>query len=179
MVVEILAVAIQTSPNLQGFTLPGVHTTTHIFSGFVDDSTLFLHKACQLRPALDIIMEFGRLSGLQVQLAKSQIIFLNTAIHQLTYQDIAVVTPSTTTRYLGYQVGTGKLRDINWALRIKSAQRRLFTATRVATTLEHRVLISTRSYYRVFCSRHRSSIPPTGRSSNSIISTNIFSGKNF
>ena len=33
------------------------------------------------------------------------------------------------------------MRNINWALRIKSAQRRLFTATRVATTLEHRVLI--------------------------------------
>ena len=141
VVVEILAVAIQTSPNLQGLILPGVHTKTHIFSGFVDDSTLFLHKACQLRPALDIIMQFGRLSGLQVQPAKSQIIFLNTAIHQLTYQDIAVVTPSTTTRYLGYQVGTGKLRNINWVLRIKSAQRRLFTATQVATTLEHRVLI--------------------------------------
>ena len=91
VVVEILAVAIQTSPNLQGLILPGVHTKTHIFSGFVDDSTLFLHKAGQLRPALDIIMHFGRLSGLQVQPAKSQIIFLNTAIHQLTCQDIAVV----------------------------------------------------------------------------------------
>ena len=115
--------------------------------------------------------------GLQVQPAKSQIAFINTAIYQLTYQDIAVIAPPTTTRYLSYQVGTGKLRDINWALRIKSAQRRLFTATRVATTLEHRVLISTRSYYRVFCSRHRSSIPPTGRSSNSIISTNSSFGK--
>ena len=66
---------------------------------------------------------------------------LSAAIHQLTYQDIAVVAPSATTRFLDYQLRTGKLRNIYRAFRIKSAQRRLFTATRVATTLEHRVLI--------------------------------------
>ncbi|CAI5747527.1 unnamed protein product [Peronospora destructor] len=135
VVVEVLAVAIQTSPQLQGLTLKGAHTQTHIFSGFVDDSSLFLQQASLLWPAMEIIIEFGRLSGLQVQPTKSQIIFLNTAIRQLTYQGIAVVAPSTTTRYLGYQVGTGKLRNINWALRIKNAQRRLLTATRVAVSL--------------------------------------------
>ncbi|CAH0474837.1 unnamed protein product [Peronospora belbahrii] len=103
--------------------------------------TLFLQQASLLRSAMDIVLEFGRLSGLQMQTTKSQIIFLNTAIRQLTYQGIAVVAPSTTTRYLGYQVGTGKLRSINSSLCFKKAQRRLLTATRASTTLEHRILI--------------------------------------
>ena len=53
-----------------------------------------------------------------------------------------VVPPGGTTRYLGFAIGTGGLNYKNWALRIQKIQRRLLTATHVATTVENRVLIS-------------------------------------
>jgi hypothetical protein len=44
-------------------------------------------------------------------------------------------------RYLGYQVGTGELVNVNWASRIRNIQRRLATATQVATSVATRMLL--------------------------------------
>ncbi|RQM13698.1 hypothetical protein DD237_008305 [Peronospora effusa] len=132
-------VAIQTSHQLQGLTLQGAHTQNHIFFWVCRRLHIIYPKNKFTTSGMESIFEFGRLSGLQVQPTKSQIIFSNTAIHQLTYQGIAEVAPSTTTRYLGYQKSS--VIFINWAFHIKNALRRFLTATRVSTTLEHRVLM--------------------------------------
>jgi hypothetical protein len=42
---------------------------------------------------------------------------------------------------MGYQVGTCQLIDVNWAARIRNIQRRLATATQLATSEENRVLL--------------------------------------
>uniref|UniRef100_A0AAV1VE10 Uncharacterized protein n=1 Tax=Peronospora matthiolae TaxID=2874970 RepID=A0AAV1VE10_9STRA len=42
---------------------------------------------------------------------------------------------------LGHQVGTGDLADANWAVRIRTVQRRLATATRLATSVTFRAQI--------------------------------------
>ena len=105
------------------------------------DSTLFLERADQIPHALDIVRAFEELSGLHVQPTKSQILFLNRAIKVKEYEGIAVVPPGTTTRYLGYEIGTRELVNKNWALRYQRIQRRLLTATRVATSVTNRVLI--------------------------------------
>ena len=54
---------------------------------------------------------------------------------------ISVLQPGAMTRYLGYAVGTENLTDVNWAARFLNFQRRLATATQVATRVEHRVLL--------------------------------------
>uniref|UniRef100_A0AAV1UN62 Reverse transcriptase n=1 Tax=Peronospora matthiolae TaxID=2874970 RepID=A0AAV1UN62_9STRA len=46
-----------------------------------------------------------------------------------------------TARYQGYEIGTGELENENWALRIRKIQRRLLKATRVAASVENRVII--------------------------------------
>ena len=46
-----------------------------------------------------------------------------------------------TTKYLRYEIGTGQLANKNWAQRIWRIQRRLLTATRVATSVENRILL--------------------------------------
>ena len=81
------------------------------------------------------------MSGLSVQRDKSQLIFLQRAISVAQYEGIAVFPAGQTTRYLGYAVGTGDLENQNWALRIQQIQRRLVTATRVATSVANRVLL--------------------------------------
>ena len=54
---------------------------------------------------------------------------------------IPVLQHGDTVRYLGYAVGTGHLTDANWAARIRNVQRRLATATQLATSVETRVLL--------------------------------------
>lgn len=104
----------------QGLPVPGRPEREHQFSAFVDDSTVFMQEARQLPRVLTIVELFGRLSGLHVQSAKSKVIFLNTAITQLVYHGIQVLEHGDTIRYLGYEVGTGKLTDVNWAVRIQN-----------------------------------------------------------
>lgn len=54
---------------------------------------------------------------------------------------IPVLRHGEAVRYLGYAVGTGDLTTPNWAARARNVQRRLATATRIATSVENRVLI--------------------------------------
>ncbi|KAE9036079.1 hypothetical protein PR001_g9006 [Phytophthora rubi] len=138
---EILALAIQQEPAVTGIKVPGGDGATHKFSAFVDDSTVFMQEARQLSRVMNIVKKFGRLSGLQVQPTKSKIIFLNTAVVLHEYEGIPVLRSGDTVRYLGYAVGTGMLADVNWAVRIRNIQRRLATATQLATSVENRVTI--------------------------------------
>ena len=107
----------------------------------MDDSTVFLDKACQLDQALGIVSHFGNLSGLVAQPAKSKLIFLNKGVRLQTFCGISVLQPVDTVRYLGYEVGTGDLQHRNWALRIRKLQRRLFTASTIASSVENRVMV--------------------------------------
>ncbi|KAE9273288.1 hypothetical protein PR003_g29950, partial [Phytophthora rubi] len=138
---EVLALAIQQDQDLVGITVPGSAGSKHNFSAVVDDSTVFLSQAQQLPRVMEIVEWFGKLSGLQVQPAKSCAIFLYTAIDMRKYHGIPVLKHGDTIRYLGYAVGTGPLTDINWATRIRAVQRRLATASQLSTSVEFRVLM--------------------------------------
>jgi hypothetical protein len=113
----------------------------HSFSAFVDDSTVFLQEAQQAPRVLSIVKQSGRLSGLQVQPTKSHLLFLNTAVEVKPFSGIPVVKLVDTVRYLGYAVGTRELTYVNWAGRIRAVQRRLTTATQLATSVENRAMI--------------------------------------
>jgi hypothetical protein len=138
---EVLALAIRQDKELGGIRVPGGKGERHRFSAFVDDSTVFMQEAQQVPRVMNIVKQFGKLSGLQVQPTKSHLLFLNTAVSLETYSGIPVVKHADTVRYLGYAVGTGELSDVNWAARIRAVQRRLATATQLATSVENRALI--------------------------------------
>ena len=91
IVVELFGIAIQQSPALRGLPVPGGTGGRHTFPAFVDDSTIFLDKACQLDQALGIVSHFGNLSGLVDQPAKSKLIFLNKGVRLLTFCGISVL----------------------------------------------------------------------------------------
>ncbi|CAI5712945.1 unnamed protein product [Peronospora destructor] len=89
----------------------------------------------------DAVRRFGELSGLSVRPAKSVLIFLNAAVVISDYEGIPVLRHGQTTRYLGYQVGTGDLVDANWALRIRNVRKRLATAASLSTSVAIRILL--------------------------------------
>ena len=108
-----LSLALQQDTTLKGSDAPGLPGQKHLFSAFVDDSTLFLANAGQIPHALRIVTAFGALAGLQVQPSKSKIIFLNKSISTERYEGIEVVPTGGTARYLGYEIGTGELENKN------------------------------------------------------------------
>ncbi|CAI5719351.1 unnamed protein product [Peronospora destructor] len=121
---EVLALAIQQDIEIVGLKVPGGSGEEHKFSAFVDDSTVFMQEAQHLPRVMNIVDQFGRMSGLKVQPAKSKIIFLNTAVGMADLHGIPVLRHGDTVRYLGYAVGTGELTTANWAARVPV----LFTA---------------------------------------------------
>ena len=129
VVAEILALTIQQDSEISGLTVLGGSGEDHKFSAFVDDSTVFMQKAQHLPRLMNKVKQFGQLSGLQVQLIKSKIILLNTAVYTKDLRGIPVLRHGDTVRYLGYAVETRELPTVNWAARVRNVQRRLATAT--------------------------------------------------
>ncbi|OWZ03532.1 RxLR effector protein, partial [Phytophthora megakarya] len=138
----------------------------HKFSVFVDDSTVFLEHSGQLPEVMRNVKEFGRISGIHVQPAKSKFMFLNLAIEEENWCGIPVLPPGQTVRYLGHDVGHADLPKINWTKRIRSIQRRMVTAEAAATSVRGRVglLNAIRKY-----SPHPSHTYPTGQHAKSIL----------
>ena len=89
LMVELLGLAIHQDPGLRGLPVPGDTGVRHIFSAFVDDSTLFLERADQLESALRLVHRLGELLGLHAQPAKSLLIFVNTAVRLVQYRGIS------------------------------------------------------------------------------------------
>ena len=87
------------------------------------------------------VKQFWRLSGLQVQPTKSKIILFNTGVDTKNLHGIPVLRHGDTVRYLGYAVETKEFGTVNWAARVRNVQRRLATATWLASSVENRVLI--------------------------------------
>ncbi|POM78315.1 RxLR effector candidate protein [Phytophthora palmivora] len=103
---------------------------------------IYMQKARQLRHVLRIVGQFGEMSGLHIQPAKSVLISLNTGIPTpAQILGIPILQRGEFTRYLGYQVGTTEAQNVDWADRIRKIQQRLVTACRVATSDEDRVEI--------------------------------------
>lgn len=89
---EMLVLALVQDKHLQGLEVPGLQPVQHHqFSAFVDDSTIFLKRRGHLPRSLDIVRDFGRISGLHVQPAKSQFIFLNKVIQVQVWCGISVL----------------------------------------------------------------------------------------
>ncbi|POM72319.1 RxLR effector candidate protein [Phytophthora palmivora] len=71
-----------------------------------------MQKARQLRHVLRIVGQFGEMSGLHIQPAKSVLISLNTGISTPAQMlGIPILQRGEFTRYLGYQVGTTEAQN--------------------------------------------------------------------
>ncbi|KAF1336631.1 Rxlr effector protein, partial [Globisporangium splendens] len=79
---EILALAVQQDPHLEGIRVTRSGAEPHLISTFVDDSAVFVKQGKQLPRLMQLLSEFCRQSGLQVQPTKSSYICLNTAVVQ-------------------------------------------------------------------------------------------------
>ena len=113
IVVELLGLNINQEFAIRGIPVPVAGGVWHTFSAFVDDSTLYLEQVHQLAPALQLVNLYGQLSGLHAQSANSQLNFIHTGVRLRHSQGVSDLQHWRTTRYLGYEVGTVKLLNLN------------------------------------------------------------------
>ncbi|KAF1336404.1 Rxlr effector protein, partial [Globisporangium splendens] len=138
---EILALAVQQDPYLEGIHVTKSGAEPHLISTFVDDSAVFLKQGKQLPRLMQLLTEFGQQSGLHVQPTKSSYISLNTAVVQEQRCGIPILKHGETVRYLGIQIGTGNITQANWEDRLQKLRTRLIIATKVSNSVVGRVLI--------------------------------------
>ncbi|KAF1317704.1 Rxlr effector protein, partial [Globisporangium splendens] len=138
---EILALAVQQDPHLEGIRVTRSGAEPHLISTFVDDSAVFLKQGKQLPRLMQLLSEFGQQSGLHVQPTKSSYICLNTAVVQEQRCGIPILKHGETVRYLGIQIGTGNITQANWEDRLQKLRTRLIIAAKVSNSVVGRVLI--------------------------------------
>ena len=78
LAIEVLGHGFRNHQQLKGIQVTSL-SSAHLFSGFVDDSALFLKQTAMVPTALAFLEEYGQMSGLQVQPTKSIGIPLNRA----------------------------------------------------------------------------------------------------
>ncbi|KAF1318298.1 Rxlr effector protein, partial [Globisporangium splendens] len=138
---EILALAVQQDPHLEGIRVTRSGAEPHLISTFVDDSAVFLKQGKQLPRLMQLLSEFGQQSGLHVQPTKSSYICLNTAVVHEQRCGIPVLKHGETVRHLGIQIGTGNITQANWEDRLQKLRTRLIIAAKVSNSVVGRVLI--------------------------------------
>ncbi|KAF1316267.1 Rxlr effector protein, partial [Globisporangium splendens] len=106
---EILALAVQQDPHLEGIRVTRSGAEPHLISTFVDDSAVFLKQGKQLPRLMQLLSEFGQQSGLHVQPTKSSYICLNTAVVQEQRCGIPILKHGETVRYLGIQIAPNQI----------------------------------------------------------------------
>ena len=87
LVAKILTFALLRSTKIRGLRHPGLPTQEHKFSAFVDDSAVFFTSRGKFRRYWSSASFFIKLFEISVQLAKSEVIFLNTAIAISEFED--------------------------------------------------------------------------------------------
>lgn len=106
LVVEILAIKIRASENVKGIKVSQVESK---ISQYIDDTTLFVDNADSAENALEIINNFGKISGLQLNLEKSQFMWLGAS--KCSCHEICGATPSKQVKILGIQFSASENCD--------------------------------------------------------------------
>ena len=80
------------------------------------------------------------LSELSVQIAQSELIYLNTVAIS-DFKGISSTPPRANHQYIGYQVVTGDLVNANWTLRIRNVRKLLAIAGSLSTSVAVRKML--------------------------------------
>lgn len=112
LVAETLSLTIQQDPQLHGIKVRPHPGYAHVVGAYVDDTNVMLSSGSELERLLELLLSFGRMSGLHVQPSKSVFISLNSYHLRQELFGVNILPHGQTTRCLGVQVGTGPWKPI-------------------------------------------------------------------
>ena len=126
--VEILAIAIKNNQDIQGIIIANKNKIkkTIKLSQYADDTSLYLKNAEQIIHALDTVIEFGSVSGLKLNLDKTEALSIGILIGK-TFKINGINWAKHPIRYLGIYIGINKreCEILNWDNKLESFQKLL------------------------------------------------------
>jgi len=124
--VELLAIKIRTCSNLKGFDF-NVNEKPVKISQYADDATLFINNKEELCTVLNVISEFGHLSGTKLNLSKSEGFWLGREKHKQLNCNLFGIKWPPVLRCLGIYVGYDQALNekFNWLYKLDKIDRLL------------------------------------------------------
>ncbi len=120
---EILCLAVKQNKEIKGITLP--ENKEARINQYADDTCLFLHDEISVQTALGIIHEYSSVSGLHLNLDKTEGLTVGFLRNQRLNVDPRIKWPTEPIRYLGIHIGY-KLNEChkkNWTNKLDSMQK--------------------------------------------------------
>ena len=140
---EVLAINIRNSENITGIGVNLVNETRFIkISQLADDTTLFLNNKHEIIPALNIIKEFGKYSGLELNKNKTEGMWIGRSkLNKYRVGDIA--WPDGPIKALGVYFGHDKdqCNKLNWEAKIASCKKIIDNWRKRSLTYYGKILI--------------------------------------
>jgi hypothetical protein len=127
---DVLYRVVETMPDIGGIPLVCGSSTTIRISGYTDDTALYLADADDIPKILEVIRDYGSVSGLQVNLKKPVGVMMSTRSHgvETNGYGIPILQHGDSTRYLGIQVGSFDTHDASWGGCVAALRSRLALA---------------------------------------------------
>jgi exonuclease III len=127
--VEILAEICRSSNTFTGFKFNHVNPNKSIYvSQYADDTCLFLHNSSDIDKAIDIVIKFGKFSGLTLNVSKTKVMLLgNLRIEPCVKSNVQFSNEAE--KCLGIYVGHNEnlLEQKNWRDKIKKIEHMICT----------------------------------------------------
>ena len=140
---EVLAQAIKNNEQIHGleFTVNG-KTYEIKSSQYADDTCIFLQGANQIRPCLSTVQSFSTVSGLKLNLAKTEGLCIG-SLHGTILNIEGIKWPTTPIRYLGIYIGIDKreCEKRNWCDKLEKIQKLTDNWRRRNLTLIGKIMI--------------------------------------
>ena len=113
--VEVLAIQIRQSQSLKGYNF-GTSSKNIKISQYADDCILFLNSKEELYSAINILQQFGNVSGLKLNTAKCKGLWIGAHKHLQTKTNLLGIKWPESLKYLGVYIGHNKndLQEKNW-----------------------------------------------------------------
>jgi hypothetical protein len=98
-----------------------------MYSQFADDTVLFVRNDESLSNVFEILKAYGKLSGLSINMEKTEGIRLGTLQHSQCTIDLPIKWNKTSMKYLGIYVGPDKAEcgRLNWEEKLKQLSKNL------------------------------------------------------
>ena len=140
---EFMTLALQQSNKIKGIELKTPENTKEIrITQYADDTCLFLKNLNQIQNSLDIIKSFSSVSGLTLNITKTEGLTLGTLPNNPGGYDY-IKWPQGPIRYLGIYLGHNVLEnnEMNWVSKIKELQKLIDSWRKRKLTIFGKILI--------------------------------------
>ena len=124
---EFMALQIKENDKIKGIEIQTFENTTNVkITQYADDTCMYLHDLAQIDPCIETIKLFSSVSGLKLNLGKTEGLCIGSLINENTHH-IEIRWPTNPIRYLGLYITNDMIQcdTLNWTSKLEKMQKLL------------------------------------------------------